>query len=67
MKLILKSLYVLVITIFMTVIGYYDYLYNSTFYHSLIILGLLIISYCTYTVNKTVNELLRIHKKWLGI
>lgn len=67
MKLLLKLTYLSIITIFISVISYYDFIYNNSFYHSLIVIAILSTSYCTYLVNKSINELLRIHKKWLGI
>jgi hypothetical protein len=66
MKNILKILSLLLIVLTNIVIFYYDYYFYNSFYHSLIIVGLLCIGYCTYKVINTLNELLFIFRKWLG-
>jgi hypothetical protein len=63
---ILKKILLLLILTANIAICYYDYYYYQSFYHSLIILGLLVISYCTYKIISILNDLLHVFKKWLG-
>jgi cell division protein FtsW (lipid II flippase) len=59
--------YVIIIIILSTfIVGYADYLYFKSFYHYLLYSGLVIMTISTFYINKTLNEILKIFKKWLG-
>lgn len=47
-------------------VGYADYLYFKSFYHYLLYCGLATIIIVSLYINKTLNEILKIFKKWLG-
>lgn len=66
MKNILKVISLVLITLINITIFYYDYYLYNSFYHSLIILSLQCIGYCTYKVINILNTLLYVFRKWLG-
>lgn len=53
--------------IFLLFVGYFDYNYYNSLYHSLLLLNIFIILTGVFIINNTLKELVRIFKKWLGI
>lgn len=49
------------------VIGYLDYQFYKSFYHVLLVIGLLLISYIGYFISIKLNLIVKIFTKWLGI
>ena len=48
-------------------VGYFDYSYYKSLYHSLLYLNVFILIVGIYVINNTLKELVRFFKKWLGI
>jgi hypothetical protein len=53
--------------VFLLFVGYFDYNYYNSLYHSLLLLNIFIILTGVFIINNTLKELVRIFKKWLGI
>jgi len=62
----MRTVLVILNIIFIVGIGYVDYSYYSSFYHFLLVISINTIIYSTIIINKSLNELIRIFKKWLG-
>jgi len=48
------------------IVGYFDYTYFKSFYHYLLYCGISVIIISSFYINKNLNEVLKIFKKWLG-
>lgn len=67
MRIIIKKLLLtLLILIVSTIIGFYDYEYNKSFYHFFMFMFFLQTIYITNRIETVVNKLYELHKKWLG-
>jgi hypothetical protein len=51
----------------LSLIGIADYYYYNSFYHFLLTVGIIVISYIGYIINNKISSMLRIYIKWLGI